>query len=107
MENIGTKSVNMSNYFFSLGFPLELGSFLISEDPPNCELVPTETWDFFVFLMTPVSQISTLFSLEASLSKLQGKVVTHSQEPVWWRILIVECNHFRSKLHLKWLHIPQ
>ena len=25
------------------------------------------------------------------LSKPQGKVVTHSQELVWWRILMVEC----------------
>ena len=25
------------------------------------------------------------------LDKLQGQVVTHSQQVVWWRILMVEC----------------
>ena len=82
MKNIGTKSVNMSDimvylaifstlvgsnfmilgphkmkmshYFISLWYPLELGTFLISEDhPPNFELFPTETWDFFDFSKTP------------------------------------------------------
>ena len=41
-------------YFISLWYPLELGTFLISKDPPpNFELFPTETWDFFDFLTTP------------------------------------------------------
>ena len=44
----------MSHHFISLGYPLKLGTFLISEDPPhNFELFPTETWDFFDFLTTP------------------------------------------------------
>ena len=43
----------MSHYLISLWYPLELGTFLISEDPaPYFELFPTETWDFFIFLMT-------------------------------------------------------
>ena len=64
----GSHKMKMSHYFFSLWYPLELGTFLIS---PNFELFPTETWDFFDFLTTPptppiwtVSQISPLFSLE-------------------------------------------
>ena len=62
----------MSSYFISLWYPLELGTFLISEDPPpNFELFPTETWDFFDFLTTPsppiwtLYQLSPLFSLES------------------------------------------
>ena len=44
----------MSHHFISLWYPLKLGTFLISEDPPpNFELFPTETWDFFDFLTTP------------------------------------------------------
>ena len=42
-----------------LWYPLELGTFLISEDPPpNFEFFPTETWDCFDFF-TP----SPLFGL--------------------------------------------
>ena len=30
-------------------------------------------------------------SFEQALGKLQGKVVTHSEEVGWWRTLMVEC----------------
>ena len=61
----------MSHHFISLWYPLKLGTFLISEDPPpNFELFPTETWDFFDFLTTPPpiwtnSQVSLLFQFES------------------------------------------
>ena len=32
-----------------------------------------------------------LFLFGMILDKLQGQVVTHSQEVEWWRILMVEC----------------
>ena len=70
---LGPHKMKMSHYFISLWYPLELGTFLISEDPlPNFELFPTETWDFFDFFTTPpppiwtVSQVSPLFRLESS-----------------------------------------
>ena len=51
---LGPHKMKMSHYFISLWYSLELGTFLISEDPPhNFELSPTETWDFFDFLTTP------------------------------------------------------
>ena len=96
MKNIGTKSVDMSDIMvylamfstiivcthkmkIGLWYPLELGTFLISEDPPpNFGLFPTETWDFFDFCTIPpppiwtVSQISPLFSLESFPYALKG-----------------------------------
>ena len=36
-------------------------------------------------------QLTFIFSLGLVLSKLQGKVVTHSQDLVWWSFLMVEC----------------
>ena len=50
---MGPHKMKMSHYFISLCYLLELGTFLISEDPPNFELFPTETSDFFDFLTTP------------------------------------------------------
>ena len=51
---LGPHKMEMSHFFVSLWYPLELGTFLISEDPPpNFELFPTETWDFFDFSTTP------------------------------------------------------
>ena len=51
---LGPHKMKMSHYFISFWYPLELGTFLISEDPPpNFELFPTEIWDFFDFLTTP------------------------------------------------------
>ena len=71
----GPHNMKMSHHFISLWYPLKLGTFLISKDPPpiilnfsqlklgtfwkcedpppNFELFPTETWDFFDFLTTP------------------------------------------------------
>ena len=64
--------MKMSHHFISLWYPLKLGTFLISEDPPpNFELFPTETWDFFDFFQPPTppiwtnSQVSLLFRLES------------------------------------------
>ena len=36
-------------------------------------------------------QLTFFFSLGLVLSKLQGKVVTNSQDFVWWSFLMVEC----------------
>ena len=36
-------------------------------------------------------QLTFFFSLGLVLSKLQGKVVTHSHDLVWWSFLMVEC----------------
>ena len=48
---LGPHKMKMSHYFITLWYPLELVTFLNSEDPPppNFELFPTETWDFFSF----------------------------------------------------------
>ena len=62
----------MSHYLSVSDTLWNLGLFFISEDPPppNFELFPTETWDFFDFLTTPPpiwtnSQFSLLFQLES------------------------------------------
>ena len=69
-----------------VGTFLNLGLFFISEDPPpNFEVFPTETWDFFDFLTTlppliwTVSQISPLFSLESFPNQLSEK----SRRPIF------------------------
>ena len=50
----GLHKMKIIHYLFSLWSPLELGTFLISEDPyPNFELFQTETWYFFDFLTPP------------------------------------------------------
>ena len=88
MKNIGTKSVNMSDkmvylamfsttidkiscfwvkmshYFISLWYPLEVGTFLISEDPPLILNFSQLKFGIFLIFWT-VSQISPLFSLES------------------------------------------
>ena len=49
---LGPHKMKMSNYFLVSDTLLNLGLFLISEDPPsNFELFTTETWDFFDFLI--------------------------------------------------------
>ena len=68
----GPHNMKMSHHFFSLWYPLKLGTFLISEDPPpNFELFPTETWDFFDFLTTHlfglIPKFCCFFDWKASL----------------------------------------
>ena len=46
---LGPHKMKMSDYLISLWYPLELGTLFSSEDPPNFELFPTETGDFFDF----------------------------------------------------------
>ena len=50
---LGPHKMKMSHYFITLSYPLELGPFLISPPPPNFELFPTETCDFFDIFTTP------------------------------------------------------
>ena len=44
----------------------------------------------------PIANFCSLPSLSfgQALGKLQGKVVTHSEEVGWWRTLMVECVTF-------------
>ena len=74
----GPHNMKMSHHFISLWYPLKLGTFFISEDPPpNFELFPTESWDFFEFLTTPplfglIPKFGCFFDWKASLSFLNG-----------------------------------
>ena len=41
-----------------------------------------------------ILRLTIVWQFEMSLSKLQGKVVPHSEEVLWWRIFMVECVTF-------------
>ena len=51
--------------------------------------------DVYVLLLLPYTIANfcslPLLSFGQALGKLQGKVVTHSEEVGWWRTLMVEC----------------
>ena len=69
---LGPHKMKMNNYFSVFDTLWNLGLFFISEDPPpNFELFPTETWDFFDFSTTPPPYLDYFPSFVAfSIGKL-------------------------------------
>ena len=66
----GPHNMKMSHHFISIWYPLKLGTFLISEDPPLIlNYSQPKLGTFLIFLRPPPiwtnSQVSLLFRLES------------------------------------------
>ena len=77
----GPHKMKMSHYLFSLWNPLDFRG-----PPPNFELFPTESWDFFDFLTTPplfgpFPKFPRLLLWKASLRETIQKVLKFGQWP--------------------------
>ena len=115
MKYIGTKSVNMSDIMVYLAmFSTIIDQILCfwvlirwkwaiifqSLIPPNFELFPTETWDFFDFSTTPpppkcqISKFRCFFDWKASLIKLI-KIISHY-------LIYKKNHHYLSIIHDQW-----
>ena len=105
-----------SHYFSVFDTLWNLGLFNFRRAPPNFEIFPTETWDFFDFLTTPppsfwtIGQIFHKGPMKFFLLEVQNKFVLKCFKPSffsslpWWKIEKIADNKTEVKgyIHVLW-----